>query len=96
MAGVVRRRLNKEPAPESAARTRSSRAGAASTIGESAGIRSWSSSSAARTMGSRWNRRGIGSSSKTLVKATRLIPWWWAMYDFTTARRWPWGNRSGV
>ena len=39
---------------------------------------------------------GIGSSSKALVRATRLIPWWWAMYDLTTTWRWPRGNRSGM
>src|SRR4051794_9710146 len=67
-----------------------------STIGASLGTRSWSSRSMARTTGSAWNRNGITSASKELVSPTRLIPWWWAMYDLTTTDRRPLGRRSGV
>ena len=37
-----------------------------------------------RTIDEAWNRRGIGSPSIALARATRLIPWWCAMYDWTT------------
>src|SRR5438094_5875994 len=67
-----------------------------STIGASPGTRSWSSRSTARTIGSAWNRSGITSASRVLVSPTRLIPWWWAMYDRTTTDRLPLGRRSGV
>ena len=49
-----------------------------------------------RIIGSAWNRRGIGSSSRALASATRLIPWWWAMYSRTTTERFPFGTRSLV
>ena len=67
-----------------------------STIVTSRGMRSCRRRSTARTIGTAWNRRGIGSSSTALARATRLIPWWWAMYERTTAERRPWGTRSGV
>ena len=35
-------------------------------------------------------------ASSVLARATRLIPWWWAMYDLTTTLRSPLGTRSGV
>ena len=36
------------------------------------------------------------SPRTTFVAATRLIPWWWLMYDRTTVERRPGSCRDGV
>ena len=69
-----------------AASARVDSAGRGSVTGASRGTRSCSSSSVACTRGSRWKRATITSSVSTFASATRVMPWWWAMYAFTT---WP-------
>ncbi len=67
-----------------------------STIGALLGTRSSSNRSMARTIGSAWKRCVMTSACSVLFRATRLIPWWCAMYDRTTTERFPLGTRSGV
>ena len=62
----------------------------------SRGIRSWSSSSAAWTIGSAWKRRRMIPCSRTLAMATTVMPWWWAMKDRTIANAVPSGRRLRV
>jgi hypothetical protein len=96
VAGVVRRRFNCGEPAGLAADSGPGATSAGSTIVTSRGMRSCRRRSTARTIGTAWKRRGIGSPSTALARATRLIPWWWAMYERTTTERRPWGTRSGV
>ena len=74
---VKRRRTGGTRSRTSAALFTSSARGRATST--SRGIRSWSSSSVASTIGSAWKRSTITRSLRTLPRATSAIPWWWAM-----------------